>query len=90
MEMLQLAERFVRAIEEADVETVRACYAPDAEIWHNFDNRNQTVDENLKSLRWLTGVLSDRHYEVVRREALPDGFFQQHRFSLFGASFTRG
>jgi ketosteroid isomerase-like protein len=75
---LALADRLVRAIEGADEAAIRAVYAPEARIWHNFDNKEQTVDENLRVLRWMTRILSERHYRVLRREAFPGGFVQQH------------
>jgi len=75
---LALAKRFVDAIQSGDVATVRACYAPDAKLWHNTDNIEQTVDENMKVLDWFIRTLPDRNYRIVRREALPDGFLQQH------------
>ena len=76
--MLGLAERFFAAIEAADIDAIRACYAPDAKIWHNFDGIEQTVEENLKVLVWMTPRLINKRYDVLRREALPDGFMQQH------------
>jgi ketosteroid isomerase-like protein len=75
---LDLAERFVGAIQSGDTATVRACYAPDAKLWHNNDGVEQTVDQNMKVLDWFIRTLPDRHYRLVRREALPDGFMQQH------------
>lgn len=77
-EMLAFAEKFVGAIQSGDVDTVRACYAPDAKLWHNTDNIEQTVDQNMKVLDWFIRTLPDRNYRVVRREALKDGFLQQH------------
>lgn len=77
-EMLAFAERFVSAIQRGDVDAVRACYAPDAKLWHNTDNIEQTVDQNMKVLDWFIRTLPDRFYRVLRREALPDGFLQQH------------
>lgn len=77
-EVLAFAERFVDAIEGGDVEAVRACYAPDAKIWHNNDGLEQTVDQNIKILNWFMRKLPDRKYRIVRREALSDGFLQQH------------
>jgi hypothetical protein len=50
---LDLAERFVGAIQSGDTETVRACYHPDAKLWHNTDNIEQTVDQNMKVLGWF-------------------------------------
>lgn len=77
-EILDFADRFVGAIQAGDVPTVRACYAPGAKIWHNTDNIEQTVDENVKVLEWFMRTLPDRNYRVLRREALKDGFLQQH------------
>ena len=77
-EVLALAERFVAAVESGNIAAIEAIYAPDALIWHNFDNVEQTVEENLRVLRWIARVLPERRYRVVRREAIRDGFFQQH------------
>ena len=75
---LAFAARFVDAIQGGDVAAVRACYAPDARIWHNNDGLEQTVDENVRLLEWMMRKLPERHYRVQRRVALPDGFLQQH------------
>jgi ketosteroid isomerase-like protein len=76
--MLRLADSFFGAIERGDVEALRALYATDALIWHNFDDVQQSVDDNLRVLTWLQRHLHDRRYDVGRREVLPDGFMQQH------------
>ena len=78
MDFLALADKFVSAIERADVDVIRQCYASDARIWHNFDNIEQTVDQNLATLAWMVKRLPERRYVVLRREALSDGFMQQH------------
>ena len=75
---LAFAERFIGAIQSGDMATVRASYAPDAKLWHNTDNIEQTVDENVRLLDWFVRKLPVRHYRIVRREALKDGFLQQH------------
>ncbi len=77
-DILALAERFMGGIESGDAETVRACYAPDAKIWHNFDDIEQTVEQNLKVMAWMARKLPGRHYRVLCREVLKDGFLQQH------------
>ena len=77
-ETLDFAEKFVGAIQSGDVATVRACYAPDAKLWHNSDRIEQTVDQNMAVLDWFIKTLPDRNYRVIRREALSDGFLQQH------------
>jgi ketosteroid isomerase-like protein len=75
---LAVAERFFRAVESGDLEAVKAIYAPDARIWHNFDRKEQTVEENLRVLRWLARNLPNRRYNVQRRVPIPGGFLQQH------------
>lgn len=75
---LALGERFVAAIQSGEADEVRRFYAPDAKLWHNTDGLEQTVEQNLKSLAWFKRNLPDRNYRVLRREALADGFMQQH------------
>lgn len=72
------ADEFMAALERGDRDVVRRFYAPDARFWHNFDNVEQTVEENLKTLDWMVRKLPQRTYRIVRREALLDGWFQQH------------
>ncbi len=73
-----LADRFMRAIETGDIETVRACYAPDARIWHNNDGVEQTLEENLKVLNWVARHLPNRRYEIKSRHIFDGGYVQQH------------
>jgi ketosteroid isomerase-like protein len=75
---IAFAKTFVGAIQSGDTATVRACYHPDAKLWHNNDGIEQTVDQNMKVLDWFIRALPDRNYRVTRLEALPDGFMQQH------------
>jgi len=75
---LKLAERFMAALEACDVDAVRELYAPDARIWHNFDQALQPVEENIKSLEWMHRKLTDLEYDIVRREPIPGGWYQQH------------
>jgi ketosteroid isomerase-like protein len=77
-EALEIAERFFRAIEAGDVEAIKAIYAPNAVIWHNNDQVEQSVDENMRVLTWVMRNLKNRHYRVKRRVAIPGGFLQQH------------
>ena len=39
-----VANRFLDALNAGDVEAARACYHPDAEIWHDFDGVTQSVE----------------------------------------------
>lgn len=75
---MAVAERFFAAIPKGDLEAVRAIYAPDAVIWHCFDQKAQSVDENLGVLAWVVKNVSGLRYEDVRRFPTPNGFVQQH------------
>ena len=77
-DMNMLADRIMRAIEQNDTATIAACYAPDARIWHNFDDAEQSVDENLRTLGWVDKRLKNRRYEIVSRHAFDGGYAQQH------------
>jgi ketosteroid isomerase-like protein len=73
-----LALEFFAAIERGDLEAVREFYSPRVEVWHNVTNRTQTRDENLRLLKYFTGRVSERRYEVLAREFFPGGFVQRH------------
>ncbi|GAA1791188.1 nuclear transport factor 2 family protein [Actinomadura chokoriensis] len=78
---MEIADRFMTAITSGDVDALRAIYAPDARIWHNGGpggGSEQAVDDNLRTLRWLSRNLRDFRYEDVRRDPLPDGYVQRH------------
>ena len=75
---LQVAERLFTAIEAGDLDGVRACYAPDVEVWHNHDDAVQDVEANLATLGWVTTHLDDLRYTDVRRQRTEGGFVQQH------------
>lgn len=82
-DVVDLADRFFKAIENGDIDTVRAIYAPDAVIWHNFDpldarSTGQSAEENLKVLEGLPQRISGATYRVLQREATQTGFVQQH------------
>jgi ketosteroid isomerase-like protein len=74
----ELVVRFFTALEAGDIGTLREIYAPDAVIWHNDDLIEQSVEDNLKTLRGLHRVVSGLHYDIVRRVPAPDGVLQQH------------
>ena len=76
--MTDVADQLFAAIEEGDLDAVRALYAPDAVIWHNTDGVEQSVEQNLGVLRWVVDHLADRTYEEVRRFPTASGFVQQH------------
>jgi ketosteroid isomerase-like protein len=75
---LDLGERFFAALMAGDTATIAELYAPDATIWHNYDNQDQDRDANLVTLGWVIRHVKDLRYEEIRRSALEDGFVQQH------------
>jgi ketosteroid isomerase-like protein len=81
-----LAQQLFDAIERGDVDTLRDLYHADARIWHNTDGAEQSVEQNLRVLRWLVRNTSLRRYEEVRREMLATGFVQMHVLRLDLAS----
>jgi ketosteroid isomerase-like protein len=73
-----LAQRFFDAVEAGDLETVRAIYAPAARIWHNTDEGEQSVEENLATLAGFVRRIRDRRYADRRVAVFDGGFLQQH------------
>jgi ketosteroid isomerase-like protein len=71
-------ERLIAAITAGDIESVREIYAPDAVIWHNVGEGAQSVDDNVRLLRWYARQVPERSYEEVRRQRTERGFVQQH------------
>ena len=81
--VLELARTFLDAIERGDIVAARACYSDDAVIWHNFDNKEKTVDENMISLEKWKKYVINRTYDLQRLELLSNGYLQQHILSGF-------
>ena len=84
-----LATALFGAVEAGDLDRIRAMYAPDVVVWHNFDRKSQTLDENMRVLRWMVANVSERRYEEIRRVVLEDGFVQQHVLRGVTASGAR-
>lgn len=76
--MRTLAKRFFDCVEQGDIEGLVACYAPDAEIWHNTDRQIQGPEDNRKTLAGMVTRIVDRVYADRRVEVFPAGFVQQH------------
>jgi ketosteroid isomerase-like protein len=74
----QLARGFFAAIERGDTEAVAACYAPDATIWHNYDDVSQTRAENVTVLAGFVAATRERRYTEIELKTWGGGFAQQH------------
>ncbi len=75
---LQVAEDFFTAIQQSDIERVRAIYADDAVIWHAHTGKQQSREENLVVLNAALKAIKGFRYEEVRRFAIEGGFVEQH------------
>jgi ketosteroid isomerase-like protein len=73
-----LAKRFFDAVEAGDIDTLYGCYAPEARIWHNTDNAEQSRDDNAATLRGFVERISNRIYGNRRLSVFEGGFVQQH------------
>ena len=80
--------RLIAAIAAGDVDAAREAYAPDARIWHNTELREQSVDENVRVLRWVMRNIADLRYEDVRRAASPDLAILEFLETTYRASAT--
>ena len=74
----RLATELLAAITTTDVEALRRIYSPDVVIWHNFDQVEQTLEENLKVMFWMGKRLSGMEYGDIHRQPTPTGYVQQH------------
>jgi ketosteroid isomerase-like protein len=77
-QMRALARRYLTAMEEGDIDGLRACYAPHAEIWHNTDGRVTTREENLAVAASFWARAPKRRYENRRINVFDGGFVEQH------------
>lgn len=73
-----LAQRFFDAVENGDIDVLRSCYAPEAAIWHNTDDAEQSVDDNVETLKGFVQRIANRVYANRRLEVFDGGFVQQH------------
>ena len=77
-EIENLARGFFDAIERGDIGKVRDTYATDAVIWHNFDSKESTRDENLATLDGFIKAVPTRRYTERRLDVFDGGFVQRH------------
>lgn len=77
-EMHALAKRFFDSVEQGDIAALKDCYAPDARIWHNTDELEQSPDDNVETLKGFVKRISRRVYAKRRVRLFDGGFVQQH------------
>ena len=77
-ETLALCARFFDAIERGDYDTLEACYAPEAVVWHSHDCLYQARESNLAMLKDGMSRLKKMRYRNRRIHVFEGGFVQQH------------
>jgi ketosteroid isomerase-like protein len=77
-EYARLLDRIIAAAEAGDPSDLENVYWPDAVIWHNHDNREQTVQQNMKLLVAMGKFVDDRRYVERRINVFDGGIVQQH------------
>ena len=75
---IQLLDRIIAAAQAGDATDLHDIYAPDAVIWHNTDDRTQTVERNARVLEAMDRFVTDREYTDRRVTAFEGGAVQQH------------
>jgi ketosteroid isomerase-like protein len=78
----EVADTLFGAVERGEIDALREVFHPDARTWHNTDGLEQSVDQTLKVLRWLSRNSTVRRYDDVRRERTPRGFVQMHTLRI--------
>lgn len=85
---VQLLDRITEAALAGDGSDLFNIYTDDAVIWHNHDNREQTVAQNVKLLERMPQWVSDREYADRRFRVFEGGVVQQH--TLKGTRISTG
>jgi ketosteroid isomerase-like protein len=87
---LELCDRFFDSIERRDYDTVDACYAPEAVIWHSHDCLYQARSDDLAMLRRGGETQQKVRYRDRRVRVFEGGFVQQHRIEVTWANGFEG
>ena len=75
---LAVAERFTSALIRGDLDEILDCYAADAEIWHNFNDRTVNGREGARGLTSFFSTFPGRKATDVRRHIIERGIVQQY------------
>lgn len=73
-----LLDRIIAAAEAGDATDLFNVYADGAVIWHNNDDREQTVTQNAKVLEAMPRWVKERTYTDRQVQVFDGGVVQQH------------
>jgi ketosteroid isomerase-like protein len=77
--------RLFDALSQGNIAAARACFVPEAVIWHGFDGIAADLETSLRSWEGLTGCEIEDVHSLVTAE----GFVQQHVFIMHTQAGTR-
>lgn len=86
--MHAFATHLFDCVEANDMDGLIACYAPDAVVWNNFDEKEITPEQIADGLKQFDGLVTDKKYEERDLHVYPGGFVQRHL--LCGSRRTDG
>ncbi|GLR67438.1 hypothetical protein GCM10010909_21190 [Acidocella aquatica] len=72
--------RLFDGLAKGDIAAVRACFSPEAVIWHGFDGIALNVEDFLCSMEGLIGYTAERWIQDVHSLVTAEGLVQQHVF----------
>jgi len=72
----EVIERAYVALATGDLIAARACFTPDAKVWHGFDGIVRDLDETMSDWEGIVANFAERGIDDVRRERIDDGFLQ--------------
>lgn len=75
-------DRMYAALAAGDVAAVKACFVPEARVWHSFDRIEQDLDAAAASWTALIAHSQARGIADIRCRQTADGLVQQHVFVL--------
>lgn len=81
-EMEHAASQFCSAVEEGRVCDLVDVYADNAEIWHNFDNVVETVEQSIAGLQRFVDTTTSRRYLHRSLATFDGGFVQRHELTV--------
>jgi ketosteroid isomerase-like protein len=76
-EKLGIAREYARASNAGEVDALMALYAPDAVVWHNFDQVEQPLHRSMATVRWLHRTVPDVAFTDVSHLLTDEGFLQR-------------
>jgi ketosteroid isomerase-like protein len=86
--MRALATKMFDCVENDDWDGFVACFAPDAQVWNNTDQRQVTPKEMVEILVRLNSTVTGKRYERRQLNVFAGGFVQRHM--LCGTRKTDG